>query len=126
ACHTLSYPLGGLFGVPHGLANALLIPYVTRHSVMANPERYAEAAVLLGKERGASLRDAALACAEALEELVSDLNLPRTLKDLGIKIEEGRLQEMARGAMAVDRPMANNPRPFDEELCAKVYKEAMG
>jgi alcohol dehydrogenase len=126
ACHALSYPLGGLFGVPHGLANALLIPYVTHHSVMANPERYAEAAVLLGKERGASLRDAALACVEALEELVSDLSLPRTLKDLGIKIEEGRLQEMVRGAMAVDRPMANNPRPFDEELCAKVYKEAIG
>lgn len=126
ACHALSYPLGGLFGVPHGLANALLIPYVTRHSVMANPERYAKAAILLGKECGASLRDAALSCVEALEELVSDLSLPRTLKDLGIKIEEGRLQEMVKGAMAVDRPMANNPRPFDEELCAKVYKEAIG
>ncbi|HOK19773.1 MAG TPA: iron-containing alcohol dehydrogenase, partial [Thermosynergistes sp.] len=95
-------------------------------SVMANPERYAKAAILLGRECAASLRDAALSCVEALEELVSDLGLPRTLKDLGIKIEEGRLREMVKGAMAVDRPMANNPRPFDEELCAKVYKEAIG
>ncbi|HAG21897.1 MAG TPA: alcohol dehydrogenase, partial [Synergistaceae bacterium] len=48
ACHALSYPLGAVYGVGHGVGNALLIPYVARYNCQAAPERYAAAAELLG------------------------------------------------------------------------------
>ncbi|MEA3507860.1 MAG: iron-containing alcohol dehydrogenase [Synergistota bacterium] len=127
ACHALAYPLGGMFGVGHGVANALLIPYVVSHNSMALPERYAEAASLLGAGdmEGMSLFDMARACADLLEEMVDDLELPSTLDDLEVGITEEHFEEMSEKAMKVSRPMENNPRVMTEEDCESIYMEAM-
>lgn len=127
ACHALAYPLGGMFGVPHGTANALLIPHVARWNAQASPERFAEAASLLGypREEGEPDHVAAIFCAEALDDLVDDLGLPVTLEDLGAGITEKHLEEMASKAMGVSRPMENNPRVMTKDDCIKIYREAM-
>ncbi|HOO63302.1 MAG TPA: iron-containing alcohol dehydrogenase [Synergistaceae bacterium] len=134
ACHALAYPLGGMFGVGHGVANALLIPYVVDFSAFGAPEKYARAAMLLDFESGewASLRDRALLCAEGLHELVMDLDLPDTLRALKKRkiiseyIREDQYPEMAEKALGVARPMANNPRPCSAEDCVQLYKIASG
>ncbi len=133
ACHALAYPLGGMFGVPHGVANALLIPYVVGFSAFARPDRYARAAMLLNFEsEWSSLRDRALYCAEGLHELVLDLDLPDTLRALKKRkiipeyIKEEHYPEMAEKAMGVARPMENNPRPCSVEDCMEIYKTASG
>lgn len=126
ACHSLAYPLGSLFGVGHGVANALLVPYVCRYNALAAPEKYYEAAMLLDyAPEGLSLREGAFECAEALRELVADLELPSRLKALKAGIKPEHFEEMAEKAMAVARPMANNPRPMDKEACVAIYREAM-
>jgi alcohol dehydrogenase len=127
ACHALAYPLGGMFGVPHGVANALLIPHVARWNAMASPERFADAASLLGypQEDGEPDHVAARFCAEALDDLVDDLGLPATLEDLDAGINEGHLEEMAAKAMGVARPMENNPRTMTRDDCVTIYREAM-
>jgi alcohol dehydrogenase len=126
ACHSLAYPLGSLFGVGHGVANALLVPYVCRYNALAAPERYYEAARLLDySPEGLPLREGALDCAEALHELVKDLELPSKLKALKAGIKPEHFDEMAVKALAVARPMANNPRPMDKEACVAIYREAM-
>jgi len=126
ACHSLAYPLGSLFGVGHGVANALLVPYVCRYNALAAPERYYEAARLLDySPEGLPLREGALDCAEALHELVKDLELPSKLKALKVGIKPEHFNEMAVKALAVARPMANNPRPMDKEACVAIYREAM-
>ena len=126
ACHSLAYPLGSLFGVGHGVANALLVPYVCRYNALAAPERYYEAARLLDyAPEGLPLREGALDCAEALHELVKDLELPSKLKALKAGIKPEHFEEMAERALAVARPMANNPRPMDKEACVAIYREAM-
>ena len=132
ACHSLAYPLGSVFGVGHGMANALLVPYVTAHNALAAPEKYAQAAALMGfGGDGLSLRDQAFICADGLEELVEDLGLPRTFKDLKRRkiikeeISVDLLPELATKAMAVARPMENNPRFMTEESCRNLYREAM-
>ncbi len=133
ACHALAYPLGGMFGVPHGVANALLIPYVVGFSAFGAPEKYARAAMLLNFEsEWSSLRDRALYCAEGLSELVADLELPDTLRALKKRkiiseyIREDQYPEMAQKALGVARPMANNPRPCTAEDCVELYTAANG
>lgn len=127
ACHALAYPLGGMFGVPHGTANALLIPHVARWNAMASPERFADAAALLGypQEEGEPDHVAAIFCAEALDDLVDDLGLPATLEDLDVGINGSHLAEMAEKAMGVARPMENNPRIMTKDDCVTIYREAM-
>lgn len=127
ACHALSYPLGALFGIGHGVANALLIPYVARHNCQASPERYAAAAELLGypQDENQPLSLRAELCADVLEELVCDLGLPATLVDLDAGITPDRFEELAKKAMGVSRPMENNPREMTAEDCMTIYREAM-
>jgi len=127
ACHALSYPLGAVYGVGHGVGNALLIPYVARYNCQAAPERYAAAAELLGYAQDESdpLFERAGLCADVLEELVFDLGLPATLEELDVGITQENLGELAEKAMAVSRPMENNPREMTTEDCVNIYKEAM-
>lgn len=109
----------------HGCANALLIPYVARHNAVACVDRYAEAYGLLGgASDGWPRREAAFALAELLEELVMDLELPCRLSELKAGIEERHFDDMADRAMAVARPMENNPRVMDKRACVAIYKEA--
>ena len=127
ACHALSYPLGAVYGVGHGVGNALLIPYVARYNCQAAPERYADAAELLGylQDESDPLFERAELCADVLEELVFDLELPATLEDLDVGITPESLEGLAEKAMAVSRPMENNPREMKAEDCVNIYKEAM-
>ena len=127
ACHALAYPLGGMFGVPHGTANALLLPHVARWNALASPARFAQAASLLGyvQEEGVPDHVAAMFCSEALDDLLNDLGLPAMLQDLKVGIGEENLEEMATKAMGVSRPMENNPRVMTKSDCIKIYREAM-
>lgn len=126
ACHALSYPLGGMFGVGHGQSNALLLPHVARFNAMALPEKFSAAAELLGGDsEGMDLWDSALLCADLLDELVADIGIPSTLTDLNAGIKEEHFEVMAQKALGMARPMANNPRSMNTSDCIEIYKEAM-
>jgi len=122
--HAMAYPLGGMFNIPHGLANAVLLPYVMAYNLIGAPERFALLAEVLGVDTGEmNRREAAEASVEAVYRLNGDVGIPRTLAELGIPAEE--IPEMARIALTVTRPVANNPRkPTLEEVMA-IYREAI-
>jgi alcohol dehydrogenase len=121
--HAMAYPLGGMFGIPHGLANAVLLPYVVQYNLPGNLRKFADLAEALGQNcEGLPLREAAQLCVEALFDLNADTGIPATLADLDIPAES--IPEMARIALTVARPVANNPRkPTLEEVIA-LYQEA--
>jgi len=69
--HAMAYPLGGMFGVPHGLANAVLLPYVLDYNLIGAPEKYAAVAELLGCDIDkANDRDAANALKITAQDLL--------------------------------------------------------
>jgi len=122
--HAMSYPLGGMFGIPHGLANAVLLPYVTEYNVIGNLQKHSTLARFLGFETGGiPLRDAAALAVEGLFQLNFDLNIPASLSELDIPAD--RIPEMADIALTVARPVENNPRRPTRDDIIGIYEYAM-
>ncbi|MEI9955944.1 MAG: iron-containing alcohol dehydrogenase [Ferruginibacter sp.] len=68
--HALSYPLGSMFHLAHGLSNALLLPYVMQFNIPAAANRYADVAVALGCERQTNAMATAYAGVQKVRELI--------------------------------------------------------
>ncbi len=124
AAHSLSYPLGGRFGITHGLANTLMLPGIMAFNLPAALERFAIVAEAMGEiVDDFPLRDAAYLAVDAVETLIEDCGISRTLSQFGINEED--LPVLARIAMTVTRPLENNPRKMTAEEAIEIYKEVM-
>ena len=122
--HAMAYPLGGMFGISHGLANAVLLPYVTEYNLIGDLKKHALLAELFGvNTEKMSMRDAAAELVEELHLLNSDLNIPATLQELNIPAD--KIEEMAEIALTVARPVENNPRQPNKEEVMAIYEYAM-
>ena len=123
AVHSLSYPLGGKYGIPHGLANTVLLPHVMSYNISGAQEKFVDIAEAMGEMvEGLPLREAAYLAVEAVNALVEDCGIQTNLEDLGIS--EDDFEEMARIAMTVARPLANNPRQVTVEDAVVIYEDA--
>ncbi|ADH85649.1 iron-containing alcohol dehydrogenase [Desulfurivibrio alkaliphilus] len=122
--HAMAYPLGGMHQIPHGLANAVLLPYVMAYNLIGAPERFATLAEMFGVDTSElNLREAAQASVEAVWNLNQDVGIPRSLQELGIPRED--IPEMAKIALTVARPVANNPRRPNHDEVMAIYEEAL-
>ncbi len=122
--HAMAYPLGGMFGIPHGLANAVLLPYVMAYNLIGNPGRFAMLAEVMGaKVDGLPEREAAEAGVEFVYRMNQDLGIPASLAEL--KIPAKKIPEMSKIALTVTRPVENNPRKPSLEDVIRVYETAM-
>ncbi len=123
AVHALAYPVGGIFHIPHGLSNALVLPAVLRFNLPVAAATYAEiAADAFPRLAELPLHARADAFVIALEGLIGLLQMPRRLRDVGIPFDA--LLRMARDAMLQQRLLANNPRPLTEADALAIYREA--
>lgn len=120
AVHALAYPIGGHFGVPHGLSNALVLPHVLRFNASACEAAYAE----LAPHAFADLEGRATAAAfvEALAALCAKVGLQPRLRDVGIP--QDAVPMMAADAMKQTRLLVNNPRPLALEDARAIYEAA--
>ena len=121
--HAMAYPLGGMFNTAHGLANAVLLPYVVEYNIIGNPEKFTTIAQIMGYDTdGLPIRNAAELAVEAIHQLNADVGIPGSLSALDIPAD--KIPEMAKIALTVTRPVENNPRkPTLEEVIA-VYEAA--
>jgi maleylacetate reductase len=101
ASHGIGYVLGGTYGVPHGHTSCVMLPAVLRWNADANAQRQRA----LSEAMGAPDRPAA----DLIAELIARLDLPRSLRDVGIKAES--LDEIARRALDYEA-VRLNPRPI--------------
>ena len=124
AVHALAYPLGGLFNVPHGIANGLLLSYVMEFNVLGNPVKFAQIAQFLGeKVDHMALLDQAYCAAKAVKALYQDLKIPQSLTEL--KIPKNVIPTMAQAAINVTRLLANNPRTMTLQDAERIYEKAL-
>ena len=120
--HALSYPLGSTFHLPHGLSNALLLPYVMQFNLEAAPEKYAEVAIALGCNREKDAIKTAQQGIIKIQELITDCGIPSRLRDVNIPKEA--IQQMATDAMKITRLLKNNPREITYEDAISIYTNA--
>ncbi len=122
AVHALAYPLGGRFRIPHGVANALLLPHVLRFNFPAAPERYAEISSALGVARSGTALARAEGGVEWLSRLSHDCGVPQRLSQLSIPRET--IPWLANSAMKVTRLLKNNLRQLTEADAVAIYEAA--
>ena len=122
AVHGMAHPLGAIFDIPHGVANALLLPVVMEFNAPAALDKY----VLIAKAMNAyddlmSPEEAAKAAVEAVRQLSIRVGIPQHLSELGIKEED--LPRLAKAA-AADVCTPGNPREVSENDLLELYKKA--
>lgn len=121
--HALAYPLQGNYRVTHGVANALLLPYVMEYNMVSNLERFSKVAAQLGENIDhLSLRAAAGLVAEATRQLSLDTQIPQHLAEIGVFPDS--IETLVSGALKVERLLKNNPRPLQAQQIAAIYSNA--
>ncbi|WP_117017305.1 iron-containing alcohol dehydrogenase [Aeribacillus pallidus] len=86
--HAISHTFGGVFNIPHGIANAVLLPFVMKFNLPACPEKFKDIASALGKDvTGLSTIEAAEEAINAVIEMNRTMKIPLNIKDLGVSKE---------------------------------------
>ncbi len=120
--HAMAHQLGGQYDAPHGVCCALLLPYAEEYNLIADPERFAELARIMGENTdGLSTRDAAELSIKAMKQLSEDVGISHSIKDIGAKPEGFDL--MAENALK-DGNAFSNPRKGTKEDIVKIFQEA--
>jgi alcohol dehydrogenase class IV len=125
ATHSMSHPAGAVYGVPHGVANAINLPHVIRFNCGGGSEiagRYRDVAEVLGAEHGGSDAEVGESLAGWITDLTTALGLPQRLSEVGVP-EEGipGLVEKAMG----DGCSITNARELVDEDFEALYKQAL-
>lgn len=120
--HSMAHPLGARFDIPHGVANALLLPYVMEYNKVSAMEKYEGIARAMGvNTKGMTKEEAADAAIEAVISLSKSINIPQKLREIGIK--EDCLVQLSNDAF-IDPCTGGNPRPTSVEEILEIYKKA--
>jgi alcohol dehydrogenase len=120
--HAMAHPCGGRFGVPHGMANSILLPYGMEYNLPACTPRLAEVATALGVDtRGLDDEAAARAGIAAVRQVARDCGLPARLSEAGVP--QAGLAQMAEDSQG-DAMMFTNPLYAGEEDVLALYERA--
>ncbi|AUX09849.1 alcohol dehydrogenase [Halalkaliarchaeum desulfuricum] len=123
AIHSLAEVTGGMYPeIPHGEAIAAYTPAVMRYNLEEVPDRYAEVAQAMGVDvSGLTEEEAAREAVTAVEELISAVDLPESLAELGVAEED--LPEIAENALYTIE-IHDNPRDADAEDLLEIARDA--
>ena len=122
AVHALAYPLGTEFHIPHGLSNALLLPFVMEFNLPSAIKEYAAVARAMGADEGNNEEETARNGIAKIRELIADCNIPARLADVDIPLDA--IDSLAEGAIKVQRLLKNNLRKVTFEDAKAIYKAA--
>ncbi len=125
-CHAMAHSLGGLFHVPHGRLNAILLPAVISCNAGAAGRKYAQLARSAGLG-GSADTIAVRNLRNGLIRLRRELNLPETLAQAGIapRTVWASVEEIVRATLA-DPCCQTNPLPAEEFLVRRILEEVTG
>ena len=120
--HAMAHQLGGYYNLPHGVCNAILLPYVEEFNLIGNLNRFRDLAQAMGEQiDGLSTGDAAAKAIQAIRTISRQVGTPANLKMLDVKPEDFGV--MAENAMK-DVCCLTNPRKATKEQIIEIYRRA--
>ncbi|WP_286908702.1 lactaldehyde reductase [Clostridium sp. UBA1652] len=121
--HSMAHPLGAFYDTPHGIANAVLLPYVMEYNAEATGEKYKDIAKAMGVTEVDSMsqEEYRKAAIDAVKKLSEDVGIPKVLSEIGVKEED--LQALSESAF-VDACTPGNPRDTNVSEILEIYKKA--
>lgn len=122
AVHALAYPIGGIFHVPHGLSNSLVLPHVLRFNLPEASSHYAELAELVAPGTSGSVEARAEALIAAMQQIANRTGIETCLQQMGI--QQTDLDRLADDAMLQTRLLGNNPRTLTRDDARAIYAAA--
>lgn len=124
AVHALAYPLGSKYRIPHGLSNAMLLPYVMEFNQDAVEGKFRDIAVAMGLPvQHLTPQAAAEKMVENLYSLLQELEIKSALK--GKRISEADLDQMVEAASQVTRLLDNNPKVVTRQDMRAIYSRLL-
>jgi len=120
--HALAYPLGGIFHIPHGLSNALVLPHVLRFNQQAAKQLYLQLATVILPDANSQSDQLLDRFISYFIELPQQLGLPKRLRELDIP--ESAIPELAEAAMLQTRLLINNPKEMTLKDAIEIYTAA--
>lgn len=125
ATHATAHALGAIYGIPHGLANAIMLPVVMDANIEETPARFLMIADAMGVDvTGMDTLKAARAAVQAVKDLKADIGLTDTLRDF--KVPEDRDQLMPLVELAAgDGQIGYNPRYLEETDIVNLFVNAL-
>ncbi|MBC7500097.1 MAG: iron-containing alcohol dehydrogenase [Herminiimonas sp.] len=123
AVHALAYPIGGIFHVPHGLSNALVLPHVLRFNVPDAAVHYAELAAIIAPAAQGSDEARTHAFIDTMVALANRVGIETQLSQVGITAAD--LDRLADDAMLQTRLLTNNPRELSRADIHAIYTAAL-
>jgi lactaldehyde reductase len=120
--HGMAHPLGAYFDIPHGVANALLLPIVMQYNMAEALDKYSDIAKAMGVNTDGMTKEiAAQAAVDAVKALAIKVGIPEKLRDLNVTEES--LEALALSAFN-DVCTPGNPRTVKLEDTLELYKKA--
>jgi alcohol dehydrogenase class IV len=124
AVHALSYPLGGAYRIPHGISNAILLPYVMRFNMDAIPDKVLPIANAMGIDSlGLSVEEVGKKIVDEIFKLAQYLKIPNNLGEYGVTRND--LEVLTKSASEVRRLLDQNPKNMSLEDISSIYKQLL-
>lgn len=121
--HAMAHQLGGVYNLPHGVCNAMLLPYVEEENAKYVPEKFISIANVLGYDiKGKTSQDCAYFVINAMKELSKKVGIPEKLAELGVNSVD--LNLLAENTMK-DICSPGNPVEFTKEQIINLYKKIL-
>ena len=119
--HAMAHQLGGIYNLPHGVCNAMLLPYVEEENAKYVPEKFIPIANVLGYDiQGKSAEECAAFVVNEMKRLAKEVGIPEKLSELGVN--EVDFDLLAENAMK-DICAPGNPVEFTKEQIINLYKK---
>lgn len=120
AVHALSYPLGGKYRIPHGISNAILLPYVMEYNADYVEDKFKDVALAMGIDiKNKNCNEISKEVINEIFKMTEDIKIPRDLKKYGITKDD--LENLVEGASGVTRLLDNNPKPMTKDDIRNIY-----
>lgn len=121
--HGMAHPMGSLFDIPHGVANALLLPTIMEFNAPVCLDKYVEIAKAMDAYKpGMTKAEAAKAACDAVRALAIEVGIPQHLSELGIK--ESDIDKLADQAIT-DVCTPGNPRKVTRDDIVRLYHQVL-